>query len=399
MKKSEYIINVFMKIIATILITFLMTLLWLYGTGRLVIGENSEGSVQKDAIIAKRDLLKSIIQTKSISTFNENLADEYMMKGYVASLGDLYSTYYTKEEMDIMLDSAYGSYVGIGIYMYLDTSIDSIVIYDVIKNTPAEEAGLKKGDIIKSVNGELVNGNNYSKVSSKIKGSENTKVKLVIIRDDKETEMEITRKKVEIVAVDHQIINGDIGYIRIASFDGNIYNQFKEAYEAVKNDGAKYLIIDLRNNGGGVVTEATKIAEMFTDKDDVILIEKDKSGNEKTTIAQKDKEITMKTVILVNKETASSSEILAGCLKLESSNVTVMGVQTYGKGVIQNLYQFSDGSGLKLTTEEYYLSNNEKIDGIGVIPDIHVEYDNYRTGEVDLENDKQLIQAIEELKK
>ena len=193
------------------------------------------------------------------------------------------------------------------------------------------------------------------------------------------------------------MLENKIGYIYLESFDGeNVATQFKNEYESLAKQGATTLILDLRNDGGGIVDEATEIGNLFTDKDQTLLIEKDKNEKETITKAKNNKEITMKVVVLVNGYSASASEILTGIIKDDVSGATIIGTKTYGKGVIQSLYQLTDGSGLKLTTNEYFTPNHTKINGVGITPDVVV--DNYTfTGKLDKTNDTQLKKAIEVL--
>ena len=245
------------------------------------------------------------------------------------------------------------------------------------------------------VDGKEVNGDNYSDITTKIKGKEGTKVKLKVQRGEEEKEFEITRKKVEIINVSSQMLDKGIGYIYISSFDGTKLNeQFEKEYNSLKDQGATTLIVDVRNNGGGIVDEALEIADLFTEKDTTLLIEKNKDGNEDVTKAKKDKTINMKTVLLVNQKSASASEILAGIFKDKVDNATLVGTTTFGKGVIQILYQLPDGSGLKITSREYYTPNHREIDGKGIEPDVKVSDYEYK-GKIDLKNDTQLQKAIE----
>ena len=187
----------------------------------------------------------------------------------------------------------------------------------------------------------------------------NRYVAIKILRDEQELSFEIVRREVQIIRVSSKVINDNIGYIYISSFDGNVYKQFKEEYDQLVKDQIKYLIVDIRNNGGGLVDEALDIAELFTEKGQTLLIEADNKQNEEKTIAKKDKEINMNVALLVNEYSASASEILAGILKDNVENATVIGSTTYGKGVIQSVYQLSDGSGLKITTNEYFTPNHD----------------------------------------
>ena len=194
------------------------------------------------------------------------------------------------------------------------------------------------------------------------------------------------------------MLDNEIGYIYISSFDGEVAKQFKNEYDSLVNQGMKSLIIDLRNNGGGIVTEATDIGDLFTNKGKTLLTEVDKQGDKETIDSKNDRTITMNTCVLVNQYSASASEILAGIMQDLVDNATIIGETTYGKGVIQTLYQLSDGSGLKLTTDEYLTPNGNKINKVGIKPDIEVKDYTFK-GTLDKENDTQLKKAIETLNK
>ncbi len=393
--KSNQITNIIFTICVTALATLIITCLVLYSNGYI---KTTTSNNEYSTLNRKLQLIKSQIEQSYIENdVDENELKEYAIKGYVAGLGDIYSEYYTAEEMQELLETTEGNYYGIGVYMTVDTSTNLIKIYSVIQNTPAEEAGLKEGDYIVKVNGEEVTGNDFDTISKKIKGEEGTKVKLTIKRNDEEKDYEITRRKVEVVNVSSQVLDNNIGYIYIQSFEGNVYEQFKEQYENLKKAGITSLIVDVRNNGGGVVQEATKIGDLFTDKGQTLLIEADSKSNETTTKSKEAKTIDMNVVLLVNENSASASEIFAGILQDDVEKATIVGTKTYGKGVIQSVLQFSDGSGLKLTTEKYYTPNHNEINKIGITPDVVV--DNYTfTGKLDTENDTQLQKAIEILK-
>ena len=233
-------------------------------------------------------------------------------------------------------------------------------------------------------------------MANKIKGEEGTKVKLTIKRKDEEFEVEVERKKIEVSHIDSEMLENNIAYIQISDFDGGAAKEFKENYENLKSQGAKSLIIDLRNNGGGVVDEAIDILELICDKGSTLLIETDKSGKEEITKSEENPIIDVPIVVLVNENTASASEILAGALK-DNNKATIIGTKTYGKGVIQSLMKLKDGSGLKVTMAEYCTPNRNKINKIGIEPNIIVELPK-EIEKLTRENDTQLQKAIEKLK-
>lgn len=394
-------LKVFLLIIITIIVTFTVTYVWIYGGGRFgkaSTGNSLSSALKSDSVNTKLISIRSRIDTDYIGNVDENELTESAIKGYVNGLGDEYSEYYTKDEMQEFTSDVLGKYVGIGVYMTVDKNVNKIMVYNVMKNSPAEAVGLQAGDYIVAVDGTECTGDDFENTPDKIKGKEGTKVKITIERNGNKTDYDIERKSIEITRVASTMLDNEIGYIYISSFDGEVAKQFKNEYDSLVNQGMKSLIIDLRNNGGGIVTEATDIGDLFTNKGKTLLTEVDKQGDKETIDSKNDRTITMNTCVLVNQYSASASEILAGIMQDLVDNATIIGETTYGKGVIQTLYQLSDGSGLKLTTDEYLTPNGNKINKVGIKPDIEVKDYTFK-GTLDKENDTQLKKAIETLNK
>lgn len=396
-KQGNSIYKTIMTIIATAIITSIVTIVWIYGSAELSSTESAIGSAAKSSSLsAKLSVIRNKIDQEYIGEIDENDLIEGAIKGYVSGLNDEYTEYLTVDEMSSFTEDIEGEFVGIGVYITKDTENNTILVYGTIPDSPAQVAGLKTGDIITSVDGVECNGDDYDTITNNIKGVEGTKVTIGILRDGEELSFEIERKTVEVKHVTSQKLENNIGYIYISSFEGDVSSQFEEAYNDLANQGITSLIIDIRNNGGGIVDESLDIAEMMTDKGQTLLIESDKNGEEEVIKAEKDKTITMPIVLLVNEYSASASEILAGILKENVENATLIGNTTYGKGVIQTLYPLTDGSGIKITTNEYFTPNHNTINKIGVEPDIKVD-DYLFLGTLDLENDTQIKRAMEEL--
>lgn len=346
----------------------------------------------------------SLVKTKLENTYIRDLNDEDMIegaiKGYVSGVGDKYTQYLTKEDMDALLESTTGNYVGIGVYMLTSSEVNGVVIVGVMEDSPAEQAGIEIGDIITKVDDVSYIGKKSEDVSNAIKGQEGTNVKITVKRDNEEKEFNITRKSIKVKTVGSEMLDNNIGYIRISSFDIGTASEFKEHYNKLKDQNIKGLILDLRNNGGGVVGEALSIADTMVEKGRTLLITTDKDGKEKIDKASENPIIGVPVIILVNDTTASSSEILAATLR-DNCRYTIIGTKTYGKGVIQSIYTFKDGTGLKVTTNEYFSPEHNIINEVGIEPDIKIELDSEWKGYsvVPFENDKQLQKAIEQLNK
>ena len=313
------------------------------------------------------------------------------IKGYINGLDDEYSEYMTAEEWEEYQINTLGNYVGIGIYMAQDNN-NNIVVVEPIEESPAAEVGLKAGDLIVEVDGENVTGQDSAMVSSKIKGQEGTSVNLKINRDSQYMDMNVERKAIKVYHVKNQMLENNVGYIKLATFDEGCSNEFQNAFEELQKQGAQKLILDLRDNTGGLVDEALNIADMMVPKDKTMLITKDAKENKEITTAKQEAIIDMDIVVLVNEYSASASEILVGCLK-DNQEATVVGKTTYGKGVIQNVFSLSDGSVLKLTTAEYFTPNETKINKEGIKPDIEIDLIDEPEGQEEI--DEQLNKALE----
>lgn len=385
------------KIIITIFITAVITFFFTYNFV-LRAYLNTSGMTY---LTTKLGIVKQKLNSMYIYDMNEEKMIENAIKGYVSGIGDKYTEYLSKEEMDDLLESTSGNYVGIGVYLGNNTEDNTVLIVGVIKDSVAAEAGLEAGDVIKSIDGVEYTGEELNEASSALKDKEEgTEVKITVIRDSEELNFTLKRSNIRLKAVDSEIKDGNIGYIRISTFNEGTANEFKEAYKKIKEQGATSLIIDLRNNGGGLVSESLKIADTMVPKGKTMLITSNKESKEKIEKANQNPSVDMPVVILINENTASASEILAGCLK-DNCNYKIFGVTSYGKGVIQTVYKFADGSGLKVTTEEYFTPNHNKINKVGIKPDENIELDDEWQNKsiIPEENDKQLEKALEYFKK
>lgn len=398
--KRNSVFKTIMTIIATAIITFVITTICIYsreGNPETSTESSIAQAMKSSDLQTKLSAIRDKIDKEYIGDIDENALVEGAIEGYVSGLNDEYSEYLTVDEMSQFTQDAEGEYVGIGVYITKDTKNNEIVVYGTMANSPAKEAGLQPGDIITSIDGEECNGDDYDNITDKIKGKEGTTVVIGILRDNQEQTLEIERRHIEVEYVTSQVLENNIGYIYISSFEGNVASQFEKAYDDLANQNISSLIIDVRNNGGGIVDECLEIAELMTDKGQTLLIEADKNGDEEVIKSTKNKKIDLPIVLLVNEYSASASEILAGILKDNVENATLVGNTTYGKGVIQTLYPLYDNSGIKITTDEYFTPNHNEINKIGIEPDIKVD-DYTFNGNLDLENDTQLQKAIEVLK-
>lgn len=392
----KMIMLVLIVIIVTSLVTAFTTYQYLSNNG---ISYSKVNTTSLEGLEYTLSQFRSELEKKYIGEINDEELIEGAVKGYVDALGDPYTTYYTKKEMKTIMEETNGNFVGIGVYMTKDLEKNAILIIKPIENSPAEKAGILPGDLITKVDDVEYTGDKLEEASNKIRGEEGTKVKLEIYRNGETKTFELTRTKVVVSHVTTKVLNNDIGYIAISDFEGECASEFETKYKQLEKQGIKKLIIDIRNNGGGIVDEALKIANMLVDKDSTLLITKDKSDKEEVTKATEKPIINIPTVVLVNEYSASASEILAGALK-NNGKATLVGTKTYGKGIIQELHQLSDGSGLKITVSEYYTPNHNAIHKIGITPDVEVDLseDVKQQTTIQEKDDNQLQKAIEILK-
>lgn len=396
-KKKFKVYKIIMLVVLVAFITFLVTSIGMYQyfTDNKIIAK----SYSNNDIASELNKYKAYIDKYYLGDVDEEKLKEGAIKGYIEGLDDPYTEYISKEDMKEYMENTMGNFVGIGIYMVKDTQANRIKVLSPIKNSPAEKAGILAGDLILSVNEVQYTADDMTIAAEKIKGEVGSTVKLQISRDNKTLDFEIKRENIKVNPVEGKIINNNIGYIEFSSFDEGTAEDFKNKYQELEKQGIKSLIIDLRNNGGGIVDEALSIADYILDKDSVILYEVDKNNNEKIEKSENNPIINMPIVVLTNENTASSSEILAGALK-DSGKAKIVGEKTYGKGVIQQVVTLYDGSGLKITSEKYLTPNKTEINKIGIEPDEKVELPDSVENVllVEEKDDTQLQKAIEILK-
>jgi carboxyl-terminal processing protease len=362
--------------------------------GKKTVSEDATSDETIDAISASLKSFRTVIDNYYIGDIDETKLLDGAIKGYIEGLDDEYSEYMTADEWEEYQTSALGNYVGIGIYMGTDKDGNTIVS-SPIKGSPAEEAGLKTEDIIVEVDGENVLGVDSSLIATKIKGEAGTTVHLKVYRNSEYMEFDITRQEIKIYHVESELKEGNIGYISLLTFDDGCADELKTAIQDLEKQDAKKFILDLRYNGGGLVDEALEIANFFIPKGKDVLITVDSDGEKVVTQTEENNITDADLVVLVNGYSASASEILVGALK-DNGRATIVGTQTYGKGVIQNVFSLLDGSVLKLTVAEYYTPNETKINKIGITPDYEIELEDVENEEDFV--DTQLNKAIEILK-
>ena len=339
----------------------------------------------------KLEMLKGMVDRLFLYEADEGAMAEGIYKGFIAGLGDPYTVYYTAEEYEEMMESSDGEYVGIGVQISQSESTNLITVIRVFRGSGAEEAGLQAGDVLYKVDGEDITGEDINNVVAKIRGNAGTAVHIQVYRDSVKdyVEMDVERRDVSMDTVEWNMLEDGMGYLQITEFDGVTYEQFVRALEDLKAQGMKGMILDLRDNPGGRLDQVVEIADDFL-TEGIIVSTKDKNGLGTTYEADEELRFEGPVVILANGNSASASEVLAGALK-DYDKATLVGTTTYGKGIVQSIYPFDDGTAIKITISDYYTPSGANIHGTGIEPDVAVE----REKSGDEEQDNQLDRAKE----
>jgi carboxyl-terminal processing protease len=349
----------------------------------------------------------SILKNDYVEDFTKEKLYDGIYYGMVANVGDKYSRYFTKDDYEDFTIHTNGNYVGIGVNVGLDEN-GNIIITNVYDDSPAQQCGIQEGDRILKVDGVDYNSENYTSLTDAVRGKAGTKVELSIYRGSTAQTLDLTavRESVDIPTVASAVIKGnngeDIGYIQLSGFEKVTSGQFETAYNQLLDDGVEALIIDLRNNPGGLLTSVSDIADELIPKG-IITYTEDKKGK-KDYVYSKDGEIEIPLAVLVNGNSASASELLSAAVQ-DTGKAVIVGTNTYGKGVVQTTFNLSDGSAVKVTTAKYYTPNGVCIDGVGVKPDVEVELNpDYvvptvvrKEATYDTELDNQLAEGIKQV--
>lgn len=365
-----------------------------------------------DQMSAKMSMIQEIINKYFLYDEDAKNVQEYVYKGMLAGLNDPYSEYYTVQDYKDMQESTEGVYSGIGAMLSQNKSTGLCNIVRVFKDSPADKAGMRPGDILYKVEDKIVAGESLSVlVNNYIKGKEGTQVNITVYRQDKDeyVDMTLTRKSIEVPTVEHQMLADQIGYVLITQFDQVTTQQFKDAVDDLTAQGMKGLVLDLRSNPGGLLDSAVAIADYllpdnFTryekDKGKTLLVyTADKNGKGEHYSASDGHQVNIPIAVLVNGDSASASEVLTGALK-DYNWATVVGTTSYGKGIVQSLIPLGDGSAIKITVAHYYTPSGYDLHGKGIKPDVKVELDEDLKTQVAVkpEDDNQVQAAVKVVK-
>ena len=367
--------------------------------GYLHIGINGDVYIQSDAVTdesgigseveAKLNAIDSVLDSFYFEEVDDEKAKDSIYKAYLSSYGDKYTVYYTADEYKKLTETTNGTFSGIGAVCQI-SSEGGILLVDVYESGAGYKAGLRSGDRIIQVDGTDVTDMDLSSAVALVKGEKGTQVGLKIVRDGATSDYTVVRDEIEVQTVNYAITEDNIGYISVSQFENVTAKQFKAAIEELKSEGAKGIIIDIRNNPGGLLTTVISMLKDIL-PNGLIVYTEDKDGNRKEYSDNDNEELDMPLAVLVNGNSASASEIFAGAIQDYGKGV-IVGTETFGKGIVQTVKPLTDGSAIKFTIAKYFTPKGQDIHGKGVTPDVVVEYDK------DADEDTQISAALESVR-
>ncbi|OUO27617.1 S41 family peptidase [Eubacterium sp. An3] len=361
--------------------------------GLLFFGSGS--GVNNFRVISKLSMLEAYVDHFFLNETDSDRLEDYIYKGYIAGLDDPYAAYYNAEEYAQLMEEDSGEYRGIGVTVRQDTDTGYVVVEEVNKNGPAYNAGVQVDDIIMQVDGQDTAELGLQETVSAIKKNDDPVV-LTILRDSETMELTVDKSQIVMETVTWEMKENKIGYIAVSQFVENTSEQFNEALTSLSEEGMTGLIIDLRDNGGGLLTSCLDMMSRFVPDEKLIVYTEDKNGNRTEYNSDSVDVLNIPVVLLVNENSASASEIMTGCLK-DYGIATVVGETTYGKGIVQNIMPLPDGSAVKMTVSQYYTPNGNDIHEVGIAPDVTVEMseEEWAAAQDDVQKDTQLQKALE----
>lgn len=363
---------------------------------------SSTGETTEEEFLSKADDLKLLIDMYYLEDVEQSDLYEGMYHGMLNALGDPYSCYYTEEEYAALMEEIGGTYCGIGALVSQNATTKVITIVRPFVDGPAYKAGMLPGDILISIDGEDVSTWDIDLAVKHMKGEKDTVVEVEVYRSSigEYVDLTITRDLVEVETVTYEMLDDSIGYIYVMQFDEITTQQFETALNELKAQGMKGLIVDIRDNGGGLLTTVCDMLDLFLEEDELIVYTLDKYDSKEEVHANEGSIGEIPMVVLINGYSASASEIFSGALQ-DYGLATIVGTQSFGKGIVQSIIPMKDGSAVKLTVSTYYTPNGRNIHGTGITPDVVIELDEELKQKpvVELSEDNQVQRAIEEVKK
>ncbi len=339
--------------------------------------------------------LRELIDARYLGEVDDSELEEGLYKGLISGLEDPYSVYYDEEETKKLVEATEGEYDGIGAVLTQNMDTGIVTLVQIYEGSPAMEAGLKDDDILYKVGDMEVTGMDLTEVVSHIKGEKGTEVSLTVLRGENNEEVTVTavRNTIQAQTIEYEMKDDKIGYIAVSEFDLVTYAQYKDALTNLEGQGMKGLIVDLRNNPGGNLSTVCEMLDLML-PEGLIVYTEDKEGNREEMESDEESQFHLPMVVLMNGNSASASEIYAGAIQ-DYGIGKIVGTQSYGKGVVQQIFDLKDGTCVKLTIAEYFTPKGRNINGTGITPDVEVEYEK---NEEDPEADNQLDKAVEVLK-
>ncbi len=354
------------------------------------------GSSDIETISSKLDVLQKYVDNWYLYDADQDKIADSVYHGYMEGLEDQYSVYYSKEEYDQMTEEDSGSYRGIGVTVYSDSQTGYVYVETVNKNGPAYKAGIQSGDLITKVEDTETNTITLNEAVKLIRSGDGDSVNLTIYRDGEQMEVTVNREDVAVETVQYEMKDQQIGYISVSEFIEDTDEAFIAAVDDLTSQGMKGLIIDLRDDGGGMLETCVNMVSRIIPKDKQIVYLEDKQGRKDEYNSDSDETVDVPICILVNGNSASASEVFTGCLK-DYGTATVIGSTTFGKGIVQSIVGLGDGSAIKITTHQYFTPNGNNIHGKGIEPDVAVEVsdEEWLEAREDVSKDTVLKKAME----
>jgi len=357
-----------------------------------VILPGGGGSSTNDGSFDKLFEVKDVLHQQYYQDIGDEALLEGAIKGMVDAVGDPYTVFYNQEEYQEFQDDGQGNYVGIGVMVGIKE--DKIVVITPFEGSPAYEAGIRAGDFILKVEGVEYKGSEMDKAVSVIKGEEGKPVTLTISQNGIEKEVTIVRASITLVNVQSEMVAGNIGHVTMLQFTNNTAKQVREAMEELKAQGAEGYILDLRGNPGGYLDEAVDTASLFVEKGKTVLYTLDKAQQKREYLSKGGDFIGAPLVVLLDEGSASASEVVAGALK-DYKAATIVGQKSFGKGIVQMVFNVGNKEGVKVTVSSYYSPNGINIHGEGILPDVEVQLPEGVEAPLTIDNDTQLQKAVE----
>lgn len=381
-------------LIVLALVSLLQGLVSIFGSGTAGQTVSARKTQNKLEVLAK------IIDSRYYEGIDGEQLEESLYNGLLDSLGDPYSRYYNAEEYEALMDSTTGNYYGIGAILSQNKETLQVTILHVYKGAPAEEAGVKDGDVLLTIDGAEADTEDLSELVKCIKGEEGTTVTMTVLREgaDLPLEFEVERRQIEVPTVEYELLEGQVGFLQISEFSDVTAGQFRAAAADLEGQGMTSMIIDLRDNPGGVLDGVNEILDQIL-PEGIIVYTEDKNGNRTEYTSDGDTYMEMPMAVLINENSASASEIFAGAVK-DFEYGTLIGTTTFGKGIVQQIIPLNDGSAVKVTTSRYFTPKGNYIHEVGIAPDIELDYEYLGPEEEDYDPmyDNQVLKALEVLR-